>query len=163
MKDFSLDLRQKTGLALLIPVAVFVFGFENAAPPLGETEEFLSDYGDTHSLMTTESMVISVRIKFTAIKCVARAESSVIVLGANVPPNPPRVDEARRARFSAAKIVPQSLESVRVVPELGVVLQSKSGSQGDLLVGYYDPATAERVKKALDNWLKLCPDEPEPF
>lgn len=157
-----------------IGACLFILGFlggagaEGQTPSLDDTEQFLTNYGSTNALMTAASegkdkLMISSRVKFSASKCSVRSEFEVKTLYPALEGKPPTITTARRGELSRAAILPQSSEGAWSNPEQSVVLFYKSGPANGVMVGYYDLATAERVKRALDHWLQICPDDREPF
>jgi hypothetical protein len=69
-----------------------------------------------------------------------------------------KAQEARRDQLSAVELRADASHT----PDSSVILKYKK-SERFVTVGYYDGPTAERIKKALDRWLEICPDREEPF
>jgi hypothetical protein len=120
-----------------------------AGPSLTETEQFLNDYGETEQSARTGNTSVA----FSVNNC--EAESFSFQRGG---PLPDDADSARRDQLST----PEVRKDVQATPDSTVLLKLKDGRRF-LTVGFYDATNADRVKKALDRWLELCPDKKEPF
>jgi hypothetical protein len=138
------------------------------SPSLSETEDFLTNHGNTVGMVTTKNvdgtMMMMHQVTFSAKACVATTTLSIT--SPTVPEMPPNTatKSMRRGQLSDDVQVFQSSPGIELSPGYKVTLGYASAPQLGLTVGYYDAGEAERITRALEHWLRICgKSKKEPF